>query len=72
MSRARHAQEMRNGVGVMRRIEHLAVHADVGIDLKLICHFNQLILRDTPRAGVGPCFTKWTIPSARRGGRDAP
>ncbi len=47
MSRARDEQEMRNGVEVMRWIEHLAAHPDVPINLDLICHFNRLILRGT-------------------------
>lgn len=49
MTRARDAQEMRNGVEVMRWIEHLVAHPDVPIDLDLICHFNRLILKGTER-----------------------
>lgn len=49
MSRARDEQEMRNGVEVMRWIEHLVAHPDVPINLDLICHLNRLILRGTER-----------------------
>jgi len=49
MSRTRDEQEMRNGVEVMRWIEHLTAHAEVPISLDLICHFNRLILTGTER-----------------------
>jgi Fic family protein len=49
MSRTRDEQEMRNGVEVMRWIEHLTAHPDVPISLDLICHFNRLILTGTER-----------------------
>ena len=49
MSRARDEQEMRNGVEVMRWIEHLVAYPDVPINLDLICHLNRLILRGTER-----------------------
>jgi Fic family protein len=49
MTRARDEQEMRNGVEVMRWIEHLTAHPDVPIDLDLVCHFNRLILQGTER-----------------------
>ena len=47
MSRARHEQEMRNGVEVMGWIEHLVAHPDVPVNLDLICHLNRLVLRGT-------------------------
>ena len=49
MSRARDEQETRNGVEVMRWIEHLVAYPDVPINLDLICHLNRLILRGTER-----------------------
>jgi len=65
MSRARDEQEMRNGLEVMRWIEHLTAHPDVTIDLDLICHFNRLILRGTDRdywAGRFRAEVDWQAP----------
>jgi len=73
MSRARDEQEMRNGVEVMRWIEHLVAYPDVPINLDLICHLNRLILRGTERDYWAGCLRaevdwqkpeEWKLPRA--------
>jgi len=75
-SRTRDEQEARNAAEVMAWIEHLTAHADVPVDLDLICHINRLTLRDTdrhiwagrPRAEVDwQQPEEWSRPRANRG-----